>query len=354
MLKLSYKICEVKPLSTKRVTIKDIANELGVSCAIINRALNNKSGVSAELREKILETADRLGYRPNKLARSLARSTMKIGIVIPNAWESFYSFVERGIVAELDRLLDYNVEGAFYRVDNPYSATDYVEKIRACISDRVDGIIITDSYHEGMDEVLCELSTAQIPTVTIGALSQSGIKTVASVSIDSHRSGEIAAEMLMLPLGRGANVAVFIGNKNNAEHSLKANGFVNAIERLGGSLVGCFETDDNPEKAKNIFCELAAKNEIHGIYLATAGSDSVLSYITDSKLPTKIVTTDVSCAVRENISGENLICTLFQDPERQGRVATRTLYDFLSEGVIPPCKVVLSPEILIAANIDAI
>ncbi len=47
-------------MAEKRVTIKDISDELGVSYAIINRALNNKEGVSKETKLKILETADRL------------------------------------------------------------------------------------------------------------------------------------------------------------------------------------------------------------------------------------------------------------------------------------------------------
>ena len=340
-------------LDNKRVTIKDIANELGVSCAIINRALNNKPGVSKVLREKILDAADRLGYRPNRIARGLARLTMEIGIVIPSAWEGFYSFVEKGITEELDRLLDYNVHGSFYHVDNPYSSANYVEKILSCINDGVNGIIIADCYHEGMDEVYTKLKESAIPTVTIGELPQKEIKAIASVCIDSYKSGQMAAQMLMLPLKEMDRVAVFIGSSGNVEHSLKAEGFKGEIKRLGGSFVGCFETGDKSECAEKLFYDLASES-LDGIYLATSGSDSVIEAIVKNNLTTKIVATDISDSVRQNITSSNLICTLFQDPEKQGRLAIRTLYDYLSENKLPGDRVILPPQIIIPASLDSL
>ncbi|MBQ2793157.1 MAG: LacI family DNA-binding transcriptional regulator [Clostridia bacterium] len=341
-------------MNGKRVTIKDIANELGVSCAIINRALNNKSGVSAELRTKILDTAQRLGYRPNKLARSLARAPINLGVIIPTAWQSFYAFLERGIVSELDRLLDYNVEGTFYRVNNPYSATDYVDKIRSAINDGVDGIIITDYYHEGMEDVLAELAKSQIPTVTIGTLPSNDISPLASISIDSQRSGEMAAQMLFLPLKSDARVAVFIGSKSNAEHFQKAKSFEAAVKARGGCFMGCFETEDDAEIAEKIFRSLASELTPDGIYLATAGSDSVLDIIANEKYKTKVVATDITDAVRRNVSSESFVCTLYQDPEKQGRLAIRTLYDYLSEHTALSDAVILSPQIIIGTNLDSV
>ena len=93
----------------KRVTIKDISEEVGVSCTIINRALNNKEGVSAETRQKILETADRLGYRVNRVAQSMARNCINIGVLIPDSWLDYYNIIKKGIDEEFEILRDYNV-----------------------------------------------------------------------------------------------------------------------------------------------------------------------------------------------------------------------------------------------------
>ncbi len=55
----------------KRITIKDIANELCLSVSTVSRALANDTSIRMETRKKVAETADRLGYRRNNLAASL-------------------------------------------------------------------------------------------------------------------------------------------------------------------------------------------------------------------------------------------------------------------------------------------
>ena len=52
------------------VSIRDIAREAGVTVGTVSRALNNYPDVSPTTRERIVETAQRLGYRPNQMVRS--------------------------------------------------------------------------------------------------------------------------------------------------------------------------------------------------------------------------------------------------------------------------------------------
>ena len=54
------------------VSIRDIAREAGVTVGTVSRALNNYPDVSPTTRERIVETAQRLGYRPNQMARNLS------------------------------------------------------------------------------------------------------------------------------------------------------------------------------------------------------------------------------------------------------------------------------------------
>ena len=71
-----------KEVSTISATIKDIALRCGVSEGTVDRALNGREGIKKETKEKILQAAKEMGYRPNHLASCLARGSSKtIGVV---------------------------------------------------------------------------------------------------------------------------------------------------------------------------------------------------------------------------------------------------------------------------------
>ncbi|SFB33486.1 transcriptional regulator, LacI family [Amycolatopsis marina] len=76
----------------RRVTLKDIAKSLGVSVNTVSRALTGKDSVGEETRARIKAEADRLGYVPNSMARSLVLgSAMTLGLVITNPSNPFYA-----------------------------------------------------------------------------------------------------------------------------------------------------------------------------------------------------------------------------------------------------------------------
>jgi len=80
-----------------RPTISDVARVAGVSLMSVSRAMNNRPGLSEETRQRILEVADQLGYRPSSVARALAtRQTSTIGLVMPDVANPFFAQIARG------------------------------------------------------------------------------------------------------------------------------------------------------------------------------------------------------------------------------------------------------------------
>jgi DNA-binding LacI/PurR family transcriptional regulator len=61
----------------KRVTIRDIAKELGVTAMTVSRALNDKPDISPETKQRVIETAKRLEYVQSALGRGLASGYTK-------------------------------------------------------------------------------------------------------------------------------------------------------------------------------------------------------------------------------------------------------------------------------------
>ena len=122
-----------------RITIHDIAAELGLHASTVSRALSNNPSVSARTRDLIKSKARAMNYRPNQMAAALrkGRSDM-LGVIVPAIDRSFFSSVIRGIEEEA------NVAGLHVMVCQSYDDSkrerDLIEGLQSI---RVDGIIIS-------------------------------------------------------------------------------------------------------------------------------------------------------------------------------------------------------------------
>lgn len=82
----------------KKITLKYIARELGVSISTVSKALKNSDEIGTETKEKIQVFAKQYNYKPNNIAVSLKnRRTKNIGVIIPDIVHHFFTTVLRGI-----------------------------------------------------------------------------------------------------------------------------------------------------------------------------------------------------------------------------------------------------------------
>ena len=82
----------------RKITLKQIANELDVSISTVSKALRNSIEISEDTREKVQAFAKLYNYRPNNIALSLKnRKTKTIGVIIPEIVHHFFAKVIRGI-----------------------------------------------------------------------------------------------------------------------------------------------------------------------------------------------------------------------------------------------------------------
>src|SRR6266851_6769562 len=80
------------------VSIKDVAEAAGVSTATVSRVLSNGLHVRPEVRERVMVAVERLGYRPNLLARSLrSQQTNTIGLIVSDIRNPFFTSISRAV-----------------------------------------------------------------------------------------------------------------------------------------------------------------------------------------------------------------------------------------------------------------
>jgi LacI family transcriptional regulator len=148
----------------KKVTIKDIAVMLGISPHSVSKALNNKPGVSEELRQKVKDVAREMNYVPNVFGRGLSGKTIKtIGIIVPNDTNPAYSI----IIAGMER----KAANAGYNIilsNSHEDATMERKLIHMLLEKRVDGIILTPSARAEAAENIELLRQFEVPYVLLG------------------------------------------------------------------------------------------------------------------------------------------------------------------------------------------
>src|ERR671927_63104 len=82
----------------KRVTIFDLAKELGMSASYVSRALNNHPAVSKKIVELVKKKATELNYKRNSQAANLRQGSSKtMGVIVPQINQSFFSEAIAGI-----------------------------------------------------------------------------------------------------------------------------------------------------------------------------------------------------------------------------------------------------------------
>lgn len=124
-------------MATRRTSLKEMAEQLGVSIATVSRALRNSHEVGEEMKTRVQELAKKLNYRPNPFAQSLRQQKPKvIGVVVPNLVTHYYAAV-------LDGIEDYATK-AGYAVVAANSHEDHIREEKAIdnfVGMYVDGII---------------------------------------------------------------------------------------------------------------------------------------------------------------------------------------------------------------------
>lgn len=141
--------------------MKDIAVRCGVSEGTVDRALNGRDGIKKETKERILQAAKEMGYRPNHLASCLARGSSKtIGVVCAGLDNPFFS----AFVESIERMA---YESGYYLnlILTHGSREKEMEGINYLAGRQVDGLIIIplgfgDDYER-------QLLNLQIPIVTV-------------------------------------------------------------------------------------------------------------------------------------------------------------------------------------------
>jgi LacI family transcriptional regulator len=202
-------------------TLRDVATAAGVHPATASRALNpgTRLLVSEDTARRVSEAADRLGYRPNPVARSLrTRRSHTIGVLIPDLNNPLFPPIVRGIE---DRLAEHGYVALLGNTDADLAKEQLVfDQMRAR---HVDGFVLATAT--AGSPVLAEAAQSDVPLVLMNRTAQD--YPFSAVSVDNEQ-GVRAAVAHLVALGH-TRIGHIAGPQDASTGAARLRGFLDGM-----------------------------------------------------------------------------------------------------------------------------
>ncbi|BDG46131.1 MULTISPECIES: catabolite control protein A [Parageobacillus] len=205
------------------VTIYDVAREANVSMATVSRVVNGNPNVKPSTRKKVLEAIERLGYRPNAVARGLAsKKTTTVGVIIPDISNIFFAELARGI-EDIATMYKYNI----ILSNSDQNKEKELHLLNTMLAKQVDGILFMGGNIT--EEHVSEFQKSPVPIVLAATIEPNN--AIPSVNIDYEQA---AFEAVAYLLEKGnKRVAYVTGPTNDPINQKKLAGYRRALETHG-------------------------------------------------------------------------------------------------------------------------
>jgi LacI family transcriptional regulator len=213
-------------MGKKKITSKDIAEELGVSRSVVSFVLNGKNKemrISDKLTERVLKHVGARNYQMNHLAQSLKTGrTMTIGLIVADIANPFFAKIASKVEIEATKK-GYSV---IYCSSNENKKT-FKAQLDNLRNRQVDGVILTPPINS--EKILTLLSAQNFPFVIIDRLLED--LSISSVNINNNKAA-YDATMRLINNGR-KNVALINVNNELITMRQRTKGYIDAITNSG-------------------------------------------------------------------------------------------------------------------------
>lgn len=214
-------------MEKEKLTIDDIARELGVSKTTVSRALSGKGRISEATREKVLAHIRARNYWPSAAARGLAeKRTYNLALVLPKSFIRLdLPYIRQSMNAICEEAFNWN-----YNIVICLSTDLYPESLLRTLDNRkVDGVILSRTVEK--DALVDILLERDVPFATIGSLSAE-MRGSAAVEADHDQVGGCYAFSKVVLQGSDKPIALLGNDMRYIVNQSRMTGFRMAVEEL--------------------------------------------------------------------------------------------------------------------------
>lgn len=318
------------------ITIKQIAEEAGVSRGTVDRVINHRPGVKPETEQRIREIASRMGYQPSIPGKMLAakKKKIEIGFITFDTNDAlFFREINLSARQKARELMSFGVQVHFFmaeRLDNEY-LTKFLAKIEMI---PLDGIVIAPLRVPAIEFFLKKKTEIGVPVIFYN-LDNEKLSRLCYVGCDYRKSGQVAAGLLALSINnRGKVVIATFRDKNSPSSYERMEGFLKEIRENYANI------DIVNEKKHYLFDEndcddvlnvIRNDSEIKAVYVVNPGDCSIYEkiYNLSGEHHPKIITNDLLERQKQLLREGVITATIDQQPDVQGMIPLQIMYDYL-------------------------
>jgi DNA-binding LacI/PurR family transcriptional regulator len=309
-----------------KITIDDIARELGISKTTVSRAISGKGRVGGETRSRVLQFIEEHNYKPTMMARALAQQkTYNIGVVWPDDYNAVdLPFFQRCMIGMSEITSSYG-----YDIVVSLITGDDISGLKRIIDNhKVDGIILTRTLVD--DAPARFLKESGIPFVTVGSTDDPEI-----ISVDNDNFSA-CSELTSILIAKGLRrLALIGGSTGHVITKTRYDGFMEAFKNAGFPVdSGLVYLDvENISKVGNILKELLKKNIDGVICMDDNLAGEVISRCRDEhiRIPEELrLASFYNSSILE--SAIPSVTSLNFNDRNLGAVAAKTLLDLIDNG----------------------
>lgn len=338
------KITEPFQSMARRTTINDVAKAASVGKVTVSYVLNGRAhevGISNETAERIVETARLLDYRPNGVARMLARNRADaIAVVFQHA--HFFSVTSAFLNEAMHGVCQGCVELGLDVVLHTKPAIDPISEANALSDGRVDGVLM---LRDDGDPALAALIERGFPVVLF--FSRTNDPRVSFVDCDNFMGGKIAGSHLV-GLGH-RRLGVVLGSPHSVDSADRFHGFRSAAEAAGLAIA--------PEDVARMESTLGTTQEIERMMMRPDHPTAIFVWSDDIAFECLKVLRELGLRVPEDVSivgfDSTGACSRVDPPltsVRQpigdmARKATQILISIVGKEEAAPQQIVFPPQL---------
>jgi len=340
------------------VTIRMIAEKAGVSRGTVDRALNNRPGINAEVAEHVRRIAKELNYEPNAAAQALANSKkrMRIDVLLNAGSNPFFDKVRAGLDEGVRSAKTYGITVNIYETAG-FSVEEQLAYIDALMEKPPHALIITPINDSRIIARLNRIADAGVSVSTLN-VDVTGLKKLCFVGCNYLKSGQTAAELLGQMTEGEVLVGILTGSFKILGHSQRIQGFSEVCEKDYPRITVCAVAQTNDDDAtayEETRRMLLEHPDIKALYFCAGGIDGGIRAVCDLNRvhSVRIITVDDTDNIKDYIRRGIINATVCQQPFKQGRDAVLFQSEWLVNGNRPPCKHVYTQnEVKLRYNLE--